>query len=64
MQREVSGSFSVHAFWTLCWWHDHFFVTGEEGSVSNKVFVNKMQIQVLMTTVDEGGREGSTLLDL
>ena len=63
MQREVSGSFSVHVLWTLCWWHDHFFVTGEKGSVSNKVFVNKMQIQVLMTAVDEGGRKGSTLLD-
>ena len=27
-------------------------------------FVNKMQIQVFMTAVDEGGRKGSALLEL
>ena len=42
---------------TLCWWHDNFFVKGEEESVLDKDFVNKRQIQVLMTAVDEGGEE-------
>ena len=41
----------------LGWRYDNIFVTGEEGSVSDKDFVNKMQIQVLMAAVDEmGGR--------
>ena len=39
----------------LVWWHDNFFVRGEEGSVSDKDFVNKLQIQVLMAAVDEMG---------
>ena len=36
MEIETSGSFSVHVCWTLCWWHDNFFVRGEEGSVLKK----------------------------
>ena len=39
----------------LVWWHDNFFVRGEEGSVADKDFVSKMQIQVLIAAVDEMG---------
>ena len=42
----------------LVWWHDNFFVRGKQGSVSDKDFVNKMQIQVLMTDVYEMGGKG------
>ena len=64
MQREASGPFTVHVWWTLCWCHDNFFIRGEEDSVLGKDFVNKMQIQVLMIAVYEGGRKGSALLEL
>ena len=63
-QREVSGPFTVYVWWTLCWWHDNIFVRGEEESVLDKDFVNKIQIQVLMTAVDERGTKGSALLEL
>ena len=44
--------------------HDNSFLREEERSISDKDFVNEMQIQVVMTTVDEGGRKGSALLEL
>ena len=45
-------------WWTLCWLHDNSFLREEEGSISDKDSVNKMQIQVVMTTVDEEGGKG------
>ena len=47
-------------WWTLSGGMITFFVRGEEGSVSDKDFVNKLQIQVLMAAVDEIG--GGSLL--
>ena len=51
MQIEAFGSFSVHVWWTLSWCHDNFFVRGDQGSVSDRDFVNEMQIQALMAAV-------------
>ena len=54
MQIEAYGSFSVHVWWSLSGGMITF-VRGEQGNVSDKDFVNKMQIQVLIAAVYEIG---------
>ena len=60
MQRDAPGLSLFMCGRPCCWWHDSVFVRGEERSVWDKDFINKMQIQVLMTAFDKGG--GKSLL--